>query len=262
MGSSGEEEKEVEDYMNMSFGEVIEEAKDVEEPEEDPETKKTNNSLHTPMDASNSKGLKLMQKMGYKPGETLGNSSYGPSEPVVLELKHGREGIGYAADQKRKRTEAQDQIEKQRKEAKSEFREKVKEEHEHKRIMHLIRKAQRLCINLEYTNPDHAYDIDSLSCLNVLYRGYIRDLREKDRLSRLKKARLYSDEERYTDWEEPNLEDDAELDEFQSQPASNQLDAILQYLRSNYYHCFWCMVTYNDKEDMDQNCPGISEEDH
>jgi hypothetical protein len=41
---------------------------------------------------------------------------------------------------------------------------------------------------------------------------------KKDRLSRLKKARLYSDEERYTDWEEPNLEDDAELDEFQSQP--------------------------------------------
>lgn len=248
--------------MTMSFGEVVEEAKDVEEPAEDPEIKKTNDALSTPIDASNSKGLKLMQKMGYKPGESLGISSYGPSEPVIVELKRGREGIGYAAEQKRKRTAAQEHIEKQRKEAKSEFRQKIKEERDEKRILRLIQKAQKLCINLEYTNPDEAYDTDDLSCLNLLYRGYIRDLREKDRLSRLKKARLYSDEERYADQEETDPEDDAELYEFESQLPSDQLETILQYLRSNYYHCFWCMVTYNDKKDMDENCPGIKEEDH
>lgn len=247
--------------MSMSFGDVVEEPRDVEEPPENPEIKKTNDALRTPMDASN-KGLKLMQKMGYKTGESLGTSTYGPSEPVVLELKHGREGIGYAADQKRRRTEAQAEIETQRKEAKSDFRQKIKEEQEQRETLLHIQKAQRLCINLEHPDPDQAYGADDLRSLNVFYRGYIRDLREKDRLALLKKARLYSDEDRYSDLEEADPEDDAELDEFLALPLSDQLDAILHYLRSKYFHCFWCMVTYNDEEDMGKHCPGINEEDH
>ena len=44
--------------------------------------------------------------------------------------------------------------------------------------------------------------------------------------------------------------------------ARDRLTRVLQYLREKYYYCFWCGTQYNDKEDLDGNCPGEDEEAH
>jgi hypothetical protein len=37
---------------------------------------------------------------------------------------------------------------------------------------------------------------------------------------------------------------------------------VIDYLKSQYYYCFWCSVKYSDQEDLDSNCPGPEEDDH
>jgi len=37
---------------------------------------------------------------------------------------------------------------------------------------------------------------------------------------------------------------------------------LIEYLRSKYHYCYYCSITFNDKGDMDANCPGQTEEDH
>ncbi len=46
----------------------------------------------------------MLSKMGYKPGMVLGRESAGVAlaEPIKLELKADRTGLGHAADHKRK----------------------------------------------------------------------------------------------------------------------------------------------------------------
>ncbi|KAL4239817.1 G patch domain-containing protein 11 [Mactra antiquata] len=55
--------------------------------------------------SSENKGFALLQKMGYKPGMAIGKSGIGRTEPVPVELKTGRGGLGRDADQKRKKEE-------------------------------------------------------------------------------------------------------------------------------------------------------------
>ncbi|ROV99935.1 hypothetical protein VMCG_06233 [Cytospora schulzeri] len=59
--------------------------------------------------AKKSKGLAMMAKMGFKPGSTLGRSSGDArSEPIRIEIKEDRGGIGADAERKRKVQEAAD----------------------------------------------------------------------------------------------------------------------------------------------------------
>lgn len=52
-----------------------------------------NEGLQTSLDASN-KGFAMLQKMGYKQGQSLGKANEGRVEPVPIEVKEGRGGLG------------------------------------------------------------------------------------------------------------------------------------------------------------------------
>lgn len=88
--------------------------------------------------SSDSKGFKLLSKLGYKPGDRLGAESnpYALSEPVGLEIKEDRGGIGMDSEKKRKVREAAAAAEQEAKRAKvdeGDFRERVAREREEKR---------------------------------------------------------------------------------------------------------------------------------
>jgi hypothetical protein len=55
-------------------------------------------------------------------------------------------------------------------------------------------------------------------------------------------------------------EEDPELDEFNAMEPNERLQKLVEFLREQYYYCFWCKFTYQDQEMGD--CPGTSEEDH
>ncbi|KAF7531137.1 hypothetical protein G7054_g9165 [Neopestalotiopsis clavispora] len=55
-------------------------------------------------------------------------------------------------------------------------------------------------------------------------------------------------------------EEDPELDEFNALEPDEKLRRLVDYLRNEYWYCFWCKCSYPDKE-MD-GCPGLTEDDH
>ncbi|KAL1743306.1 hypothetical protein HDZ31DRAFT_83492 [Schizophyllum fasciatum] len=61
------------------------------------------------------------------------------------------------------------------------------------------------------------------------------------------------------EYEQATLE---EACQFLRLPAADRLYLVLSYLRDRYSYCLFCGTQYEDEEDMANNCPGPSEEDH
>lgn len=45
-------------------------------------------------------------------------------------------------------------------------------------------------------------------------------------------------------------------------PVHDQLHTLLEFLRTKHHYCVHCGCSYTSGEDMSENCPGESEEDH
>ena len=57
------------------------------------EVEKRHEGLQKSIDSSN-KGFAMLAKMGYKAGESLGKSNSGRIEPIPIEVKNDRGGLG------------------------------------------------------------------------------------------------------------------------------------------------------------------------
>jgi Domain of unknown function (DUF4187)/G-patch domain len=161
-----------------------------------------------------SKGFRMMAKLGYTPGTVLGKpkdvngGGAGLLEPVGVEMKEGRGGVGADAEKKRKlreEIEAKVEGEKKRKVGEVEFRVRQAAEREERRKVGLVVGAQRVAEGLEEEEENGmggngavedggVVMTDSekrgnkrarkpLSRVNVLWRGAIkqRELAERDR---------------------------------------------------------------------------------
>ena len=226
-----------------------------------------------------SKGFQMMAKLGFKPGSALGASpSPGArTEPLVIDVKEDRGGVGMDSEKKRKfREEAAVTAEKSKKVKANEgdFRERIGREREEKRSEALFRGAMKV---LEvYEQPD-ASDRVPLKKVNVLYRSLLREseVNERERRARYDLHQSMTKDPKYDDPEEDEHvrhalgkveedleeeEEDEELDAFLKHEAKERLEKIINYLRQQYYYCFWCKHKY-DSEDLD-GCPGPMEDDH
>lgn len=43
---------------------------------------------------------------------------------------------------------------------------------------------------------------------------------------------------------------------------TEQLELLLIYLRRTYNYCIYCGTVYNDKQDLEGECPGPNRQDH
>ena len=63
-------------------------------------------------------------------------------------------------------------------------------------------------------------------------------------------------------------EDDDELidklgdDDDDEQMLTHRVDAVCAYLRRRHLYCVWCAVRFNDAQDLESNCPGLTFEAH
>ena len=100
--------------------------------------------------APHSKGLKMMQRMGFQAGDVLGKKAEGdePSEaraePVGVEMKCDKGGIGLDSERKRKIREEWEGERKRAKAEEGEFRERVRKEREDRRAEGLLIAAQKV----------------------------------------------------------------------------------------------------------------------
>lgn len=113
------------------------------------------------LDPSN-KGFKMMAKLGFKPGESLGkrDTSNGEadtaqhpvqarSEPLNLIFKEDRGGIGLDSEKKRKIREEAEEASKKIKREEGDYRDRVREERELKRTEAQVRDAQKVAERLD-----------------------------------------------------------------------------------------------------------------
>ena len=245
-----------------------------------------------------SKGFKMMAALGYKPGAALGKdvSSTGTSapdtrlrEPIGVEMKEDRGGIGADTEKKRKfreEVERKTESEKRKKVDAEEFRIRQQEEREDKRREGQSYGAMKVAERLE---EEDLYGGDArktatsrpLSSYNVLWRGLLKQrlLNEREKRMRydmdqsLSRLPTYDDPEeekvdqialsRKAQIEEVSFEldqEDTELEEFEALEPLQKLEKIVLFLRDRWHYCFWCKFRYPDAEM--EGCPGTTEEDH
>src|SRR5579871_4362106 len=158
-------------------------------------------ALAAPIDASN-KGFRMLAKLGYKPETTLGKSQDAIKEPVKIEMKTNKGGIGFVSETQKRQREAIDREAEQFKRAKLDldgYREQMSKQREEERARHQVFRAQKVAEHLEsgegpndgeedkdqndYVEQQTSSEVDKrcLKSIDVVWRGLIRRQREKDR---------------------------------------------------------------------------------
>ncbi|XP_010524390.1 PREDICTED: G patch domain-containing protein 11 [Tarenaya hassleriana] len=179
--------------------------------------------IDTPISESNI-GFKLLKQMGYTPGLALGKEGSGRAEPVGLEIRRSRAGIGreHPHKEKRRREEIEaDNIKRKEEELMSDFGSRQKSQWRIRRIMVNFRKAKAA--------------LDQLENKEVVPEK--RNEEEEDGKS-------------------------GEEEEEEEEITEEDLQEILIKLRDEYRYCLFCGFQYETAEALASNCPGINEDDH
>lgn len=256
----------------------------------DEERKKREAALNTANVDEKSKGFKMMAALGYKPGSALGKAANDTTqdkrllEPIAVDMKEGRGGIGADSEKKRKFREEvarKTDTEKRQKVDAEEFRIRQQAEREEKKQEGQFYGAMKVALQLDEDGQEVGSRSRPLSSYNVLWRSLVKQrmLAEREKRMRydmnqsLPRLPTYDDPdedkddqialERKSQIEEVDIDldqEDPELDEFEARPPKEKLDEIVDYLRNQWHYCFWCKYRYEDSEM--EGCPGTTEEDH
>ncbi|KAL4641369.1 G patch domain-containing protein 11 isoform X1 [Arapaima gigas] len=190
--------------------------------------------------SNENKGFALLEKMGYKAGQGLGKDGAGRVEPIPLNIKTDRGGIGMEEVKKRKAEEKlehhqqkvrmQQQAEKQSLEDYRQHRVRMRAEREERQTEGDLQRSQRVCEQL-----------DSQKGIT------------------LPKEDWYWPSTKENDEDDSTEEDD---DEEKELSALDKLQILTSYLRGVHFYCIWCGTAYNDEEDLNSSCPGDAAADH
>ncbi|KAB5581979.1 hypothetical protein PHYPO_G00181890 [Pangasianodon hypophthalmus] len=190
--------------------------------------------------SSENKGFALLQKMGYTVGQGLGKEGTGRVEPLPLNIKTDRGGIGMEQLKKRKAEENFKNYRKRlqvkqcmEKKSLEDFRERKRTEREKHETEGDLRKSQWACEQLDRQ------------------KGII-----------VPRDSWY--------WPEEVKNQEAEHDESNTEGSKDnkeltsllKLQFITSYLRSVHFYCIWCGTAYRDEEDINTSCPGGTASDH
>ena len=234
----------------------------------------------------------MMAKFGFKQGDTLGKSKDARKEPIRVNLKDDRGGIGLESEKKRKFREQWEEAErlaKRSKEEEGDYLEIRRQEQKEKKAERDLDSAQRTAERLSEKEAEEKGRPESgekpLKDVNVLWRSRVRRRveiqREKQqrrelnnslasRLPTLADAEDDDDDSKvaqgrdlapfYTTLENDVEDEDPELAEFEALPVAERLQKLLTFLRETHQYCLYCGYQYPDAEM--EGCPGVTEEDH
>ncbi|KAF2013288.1 G-patch-domain-containing protein [Aaosphaeria arxii CBS 175.79] len=247
----------------------------------------TRERLETALPSTN-KGFKMMEKMGFKQGSTLGKSKDARKEPIGIQTKDDRSGIGLESEKKRKFREQAEEVlsrAKRSKEDEGDWREMQRQKQKEGRRMKDLANAQRTAERLEDVDFESKDPTKvPLKSINVLWRGLnrqrlekLREKREKIQLtnsltSRLPTLAAENDDEdndykiafgsaAESSFVDDDLDDgDEEFEEFEALPVEDRLQKVADFLREKHRYCVWCGDQYPDV--AMEGCPGSTESAH
>lgn len=250
--------------------------------------------------APTSKGFKMLSALGYKSGSALGAEGNPNAllQPIGVEVKEDKGGIGHENEKKRKVREEWEKIEGVEKKLKAEagdYRIRVTKEREERRAEGMWWGAMKVLEGLEdgegkdetiaQERKEGEGETEQgiknvglkkpLKNVKLLYRPLIRDRMEKERERRMRydlnqsltRNANYDDPEEdeqdrqaFGHEEEELCEEDEELKDYLASEPAERLGRVVMELREKWRYCFWCKYQYND-EQM-EGCPGNDEDSH
>lgn len=261
--------------------------------------------LDTPR-AQKSKGLAMMAKMGFSGGglgkKVENGADPGRTEPININVKEDRGGIGLDSEKKRKlREAAEERGVKSVKLDPAEYRQKMSKEREDARLESQIHAAQRLAERLDDESPFETHSPSSeasfkpangraqpvsmssrpLRSMPVIYRGLIRHRAEVERDRRMRHdleqslSRLPTYEDDEEDEEDKkalgktqtiyaHIEDLEEDDKELEEFTALELSERLRLLLNHLrsHHHYCFWCKSVFPSSAMEGCPGIFEEDH
>lgn len=234
------------------------------------------------LDTSN-KGFAMLQKMGYKQGESLGKDNTGRVDPIPIEVKAGRSGLGREAavkqiheaksELRRRHAEARAQsAERQREMTAQEFRTSLARKNRSRRTESDLYTSQKTCHQLDtvkgFTDAVEPWfwpeqtrvtedeeDVDTVKDEEEVKNPPTGD-REFQSLDSED-----DDEDRFREIPPAHVKAEQQLDEEEFSPEE-KLGILTGYLRSQYHYCLWCGISYSDSDEIRLGCPGDTREDH
>ncbi|EGW33019.1 uncharacterized protein SPAPADRAFT_49944 [Spathaspora passalidarum NRRL Y-27907] len=202
---------------------------------------KINRSLFTNQ-SSKSIGLSIMEKMGFKVGDSLGvNNNNAIKEPILIQKRTHR--IGLAVGQNKTEpmpTYSKEKVDDLKKRLVNHSKQQVE--------IKEVRKIMKLCLEMsgEYDKYLEDSDIDGV---NELWRPY---LIESESSRQRYKFTTVKEKTKQIPTTIVDLVEDLE------QRSSRLLD----YLRDTHSYCWYCGTKFNDQVDLVTNCPGRSRDVH
>lgn len=172
-------------------------------------------------------------KMGYKPGHGIGKTESGITEPIGLQLKLDRQGLGKGIVKKNnKKTEGKSFNDELNNENFKNFRDRLVQKRTDQLLKMDLYKSQKICEQL--------------------------DIQQK--IDKPREAWFWLPvNETDSDTEEDNEEDN---EDDNSLPINEKLEILTKYLREKYFYCIWCGLAFQDEDDLKDNCPGSTRNDH
>lgn len=204
-------------------------------------------TLSQPLSTDN-KGFQLMAKMGYKSGTGLGKNADARIEPIGINIKNDRGGLGREAaiaELAAKRQELRRAhlllkagIESSAEVSTEAYRRRATQKAEERKLNYDIKRCQQTCESLDLAA--------GISEPELAFFWPPKPIEQTD-----------------TDELETVTEElQAEETEAEEYSASEQLELLTSYLRTGYKFCYWCGTHYESVEDMDTNCPGLTRDEH
>lgn len=171
----------------------------------------------------------MLMKMGYKPGQGIGKTQSGMTEPIPVEVKVDRQGLGKTLKKKESHKHGSTKAKLDNMDTRD-FRSRIAQEKAEQLQKIDLYKSQKVC-----------QELDTKANIEKPEESWFW---------------LESKEEKEVD----DTDDDIEHDEMLSN--LEKLESLTRYLRKKYFYCIWCGMKCNDEDDLRDNCPGSTRNDH
>ncbi|GLG99271.1 G patch domain-containing protein 11 [Gryllus bimaculatus] len=207
------------------------------------EEERRQEGLSQALDSSN-KGFALLQKMGYKPGSAIGKTGGGRVDPIRIEVKADRHGLGREAALREvaiRKAHLRKQALQRREQLTSvdSYRSRLARQQAEKMMEADLFKSQKVCQQLDIEKNEE-----------VPTEPWFWPAVKKDE---------EQGEEEAEDTSEDTADESETAIEFETQ---EKLEILTLYLRKAHLYCIWCGTKYDDDADLSQNCPGPTRDDH
>lgn len=171
--------------------------------------------------------------MGYKPGKGIGKTQSGMVEPISVEVKADRHGLGKTLKKKEfcNRKNADAKLDNMKM---IDFRSRIAQERAEQLQKIDIFKSQKICQEL-----DTKYNIE--------------EPEESWFWPQNKETNIDDNTDHQLNDAEEDGEDLSNLE---------KLEILTKYLRKKHFYCIWCGMKFDDEEDLKDNCPGNTRNDH